>query len=76
MNQGILIVGAILLVGGIFGYTYSESQQGLLQQGEDIVRGEQQNWNMIQSFSAAEIVGGIILVIAGLLPENWRDPAS
>lgn len=49
MDYRLLIIGGIVLATGIFGYTYSESQQGLLEQGEDIVTGEQQDWNLIKS---------------------------
>lgn len=73
MKEQLLIVGGILLIAGIFGYTYSENQQGILQQGEDAVIGESQDWDLIQSLSAASIIGGLIIVVAGLLSESGHS---
>lgn len=73
MNQALLILGAIILVAGIFGYTYAGEQQGLLQQGEDAVTGEGQNWGLIQSLSLAGIALGAVMVIVGAIPRDWYD---
>lgn len=72
MNNGLLLIGAIVLVASIFGYMYSQEQQSLVQQGADVITGEQQDWGLIQALSGAGIIAGIVLLVAGMLPEN-RD---
>jgi uncharacterized membrane-anchored protein len=71
MNTGLLVIGTLVLVAGIFGYMYAEDQQGLLQQGEDAIQGDSQDWGLIQSLSAAGVVAGLVMVVAGLLPDEW-----
>ena len=75
MNEFLVVAGALVLVAGIFGFTYANQQQeqGLLQQGQDAVEGDQRDWNLIQSASTAGIALGAILLIAGLTPERWYE---
>lgn len=73
MNMGMMTVGALLLVAGIFGYLYAQDQQGIVEQGEDAVTGEGQNWGLIQALSAASVVGGLILLVGGALADDDDD---
>jgi len=71
MNQALVIIGAVILVASVFGYSYTNQQQSLVNQAEDALSGEQQNWELLNSISMAGIPLGIILVIAGLIPEEY-----
>jgi hypothetical protein len=75
MNELFVIAGAAVLVAGIFGFTYSAQQQnqGLLQQGQDAVQGEQTDWSLVQSGSIAGMALGMILLIAGITPKRWYE---
>ncbi len=76
MRTELVAVGAIILVVGIFGYTYAENQQDLRSQAEDMIQGEDMDWPLIQSLSLAGAVLGVILLVAGLVPEDWSDRAT
>lgn len=71
MNQALVIIGAVILIAGVFVLSYSSQQQNLVNQADDALSGEQQNWELIRSISTAGTVLGVILVIAGLLPDRW-----
>lgn len=75
MNELFVIAGAVVLVAGIFGFTYSAQQQdqGFLQQGQDAVQGEQTDWSLVQSVSIAGMALGLILLIAGITPKRWYE---
>ncbi|MFO7793531.1 MAG: hypothetical protein R6V35_00975 [Candidatus Nanohaloarchaea archaeon] len=71
MNEAILVAGAIILVLSIFGFTYAEDQQGLSEGVEGVLQGENTDWNIVSSVSLAGIALGAVLVIAGLVPNEW-----
>jgi len=71
MNQAAIIMGAFILITSVFGLSYSNQQQGLIDEAEDALSGEQQNWELIKSVSMAGVVLGVILVVAGLVPDSW-----
>lgn len=73
MRTELVIIGAVILVIGIFGYSYAQDQQDLRSQAEDALSGEDMNWGLIQSLSLAGAVLGVILLVAGLVPEDWTD---
>ncbi|MFB6209788.1 MAG: hypothetical protein ABEJ56_06675 [Candidatus Nanohaloarchaea archaeon] len=68
--MSILILGTLLLLAGVFGYLHSEQKQGAVEQAEDVLSGDGTNYNF-NSISTAGIVAGIVLVVAGLMPEQW-----
>lgn len=70
MNNGLLLVGGLVLVASIFGYMYTQDQQGLLQQGQDALTGEQQDWSLLHAFSEAGIIAGTVLLIVGMMPKK------
>lgn len=76
MRTELAAVGAIILVVGVFGYSYAENQQDLRSQAEDIIQGEDMDWPLISSLSLAGAVLGAILLVAGLIPQEWRDRAT
>lgn len=71
MRQSVLILGAVVLVLSVFGYSYAEDQQGLLESAEGIIEGDETDWNMVASVSLAGIALGIVLIISGLIPDKW-----
>jgi hypothetical protein len=71
MNQAVVMIGAFILITSVFSLSYSNQQQGLINEAEDALAGEQQNWELLESISMAGVVLGIILVAAGLVPNNW-----
>lgn len=76
MNTGMMLIGAFLIVAGIFGYIYSQDQQGLIQEGRDALTGDSQDWEMIQALSAAGLVGGIILLVIGAITGENQNHRS
>jgi len=73
MKESILILGAVILVLSIFGYSYAGEQQGLIESAEGAIQGEDTDWSVIASVSMAGIALGIVLVVVGLVPDNWYD---
>lgn len=73
MNEGLIIIGAIILAASIFGYAYSGEQQGALDQAEEAISGEGQDWELIQSVSLAGIALGAVILVVGLIPEDWYN---
>ncbi|AOV94371.1 hypothetical protein AQV86_00415 [Nanohaloarchaea archaeon SG9] len=73
MRTELAVIGAVLLVIGLFGYTYAQDQQDLASQAEDVISGEDMDWPLIKSLSLAGATLGAILLIIGLLPEDWTD---
>lgn len=72
----LVVFGAVFLAAGIFGYTYAEQQQDLASQAEDIISGETMDWPLISSLSLAGAVLGVILLVAGIIPQEWKDRAT
>ena len=75
MNSGIIVVGFIVLLSSVFGLSYS-NQQGPLDQAEDGLSGQGTNWDLINSVSVAGIVGGVILIALGIIPESYYSDSS
>lgn len=73
MNNALVVIGTIILVASVFGISYAEQQQGLINEAEDVLRGEQQNWELLESISMAGIPLGLVLIIIGILPRD-RHP--
>lgn len=73
MKESVLILGAVILVLSIFGYSYAGEQQGLVESAEGAIQGENMDWSMIASISMAGIALGAVLVLAGLIPDEWYD---
>ena len=71
MNEAILVAGAVILVLSIFGFTYAEDQQGLTESVERVLQGDNTDWNIVSSVSLAGIALGAVLVIVGLVPNEW-----
>lgn len=73
MKQALVIIGTIILVASVFGFSYAEQQQSLTNQAEDFVQGSAQDWELLSTLSLAGIPLGIVILIAGLIPEKWYD---
>lgn len=73
MNETILILGAVILVLSIFGFMYSEDQQGLADSAEGFIQGDDVDWGIMSSLSVAGMALGILLVVIGIVPDDWFD---
>jgi hypothetical protein len=74
METGIIMVGAIFLVASIFGYMYPHDNQDLSHQGTNI--GETPELNLLKAVSRASIVASVVLIIAGIIPEEVETNRS
>ena len=73
MKQALIVIGAIILVASVFGFSYAEQQQSLTNQAEDFLEGSSMDWELLSALSLAGIPLGIIMLIAGLVPGKWYD---
>lgn len=73
MKQALVIIGTIILVASVFGYSYAEQQQSVTNQAEDFLEGSSLDWELLSTISLAGIPLGIIILIAGLIPEKWYE---
>lgn len=71
MKESILILGAVILVLSIFGYTYAEDQQGLTESAEGFLQGDNTDWEIVSALSLAGIALGIVMLIVGLVPDSY-----
>lgn len=71
MKQTLVILGSLILVASVFGFSYTGEQQGLVNQAENALEGSQQDWELLRSLSMAGIALGAVILIAGLIPEEW-----
>lgn len=71
MKQALVIIGTIILVASVFGFSYAEEQQSLTNQVEDALEGSAQDWELISTLGLAGITLGIVILVAGLIPEKW-----
>lgn len=77
MDERLVILGSVLLLIGLFGYTYADMRLNEYSDfGSQLERafdeGEQQNyrnWGLIKSAGAAVTPVGLILAIAGLIKD-------
>jgi hypothetical protein len=73
MNDALVIAGIVILAVSVFGFSYTGQQQGPVDRATDIVTGEQTDWELMQSLSAAGIVVGAIILITGIMPSKWYE---
>jgi hypothetical protein len=73
MNEALVIAGIVILAVSVFGFSYTGQQQNPIDQAGDIVTGDQTDWELMQSLSAAGIVVGIVMVIVGAMPSEWYE---
>lgn len=71
MNNLLVIIGAVVLIGSVLGLSHTNQQQLSANQTENTVDNSRQNQELLNSASMIGVPIGIILIIIGLIPPVW-----
>jgi hypothetical protein len=77
MEERLVTAGAVLLVAGVFMFSYSgmkiddyQDASGVLERTlDDEARQSYENWKLAKAGSTAGMVLGVLLLVIGLVPE-------